>query len=1284
MQRILLKIMCKMSLLFFAINIHAADQSTLQVSQVRDVVKNIEIATQIGQGGQDQVNSLQDLEKVFGSRMSVLSVDMNSLPTQELQSIAFGGYTFISNSYNRSASVSLNILKELLPLDFQEMAKDGTNSICLGLFGVDAAGNLLTNLSKSVSTMSTTGVLDHFKLYIFKSDGTLLGTSPQYIPLNKYYSQAQQKFITPVFGHNVVSQTINVSNAKQNLGFLLNGKDITSNAQISYPYLICIENIAGIDTPNRYLNFTELSSLLPNITTSSPITSFYQNLDSLEIIIGNAGFSFNQNSLNQSTDIAANGICADISQYIAPLENKGMQLIFAAVDASGNIIRSFTHASVVVDHYLLYILDQNSNLIKAVYVNPAYATDAYYFKIAQSANQITVRINGQTITQGQQYLYPVLINLTYGSGIKIPDVSSIANSNKITLNKSKTLSHLVYNLNSGAATLDVSKKSLFGANWLDSINGLLEAGQTILLNAQQALYSSGSSQASSGYEVTFSAYAVDSTTSTVSQVAEQSFALPSQLSGLTIGYQKNLSKTSQTISIPNSGNDPQNNLEDNWIAIIPSTTAIPAGQKLTYKSLQTISTYGTLKAILNINKNTLYSVPVTSYVNTQNTIPGWYNSGTKQYSGQGFELQLDQMQSGKGYFFVEDNLGNHNIFNGSSGVAALDPKSALLSALEATIVPGGSCTMILLGFDAQGNYIPDIIKTTPYKFGLFIFDAKGNSLSNSPVLFSADDYVGLGKYQLSTNAVGPAKFIVNGLGIHQIKSLTYPFALKVTWKIKGKPAPKPKPKPTPTSIPTSAQIPSSMVIPIYTGQTLTQFGCLLSSQTSESFDATFISTVTEKLKTAGDSVKIKISTLNNVITATAYIKNNQIAQSQSLVLPENKSIESLLYTISGSQEMNFAITKIEGYQDIWLEFKVMDALSYSLLMSLSLSQLPTYISDLNTESIHSLVTDPTSLPGWLLGNCKSGFTLTLNQMNAGNGYAFVQDFWNSCSTELFSGTSGIAALGSSTPAYDSMLTQMKTFSNVSLALFAFDAQNNYISNILSTKPTTFALFAYDKNGNIVSNFPVRFSANDYVGSGRYVIKSGAIAPATFTIAGLRILETSPTLTYPFVLNINWTKATPKPKPMPKPKTDSITSVVYPYQVHNVTIDEVWIAVNINGVVYLLMDNAHSGIHEKGMHVQGNLVDALSTLSTENRIDLTGGIAFSLVQTPNDEIYVYVQSGDGKTFFAKSWIEGLTSLPSQVKWSGAFVQPPTISSDETFIFTTGSHWPSSITIPPFSY
>ena len=1112
MQRFLLVLMCKMSLFFITSLAQAADQPTLKVSQVRDVVKNIELATAIGQGGQDQINSLQDLEKIFGSTMSALSVDMNSFSTQELQSIAFGGYTFIANPYNRSASVSLNILKELLPLDFTQMAQAGTNSICLGLFGVDASGKFLSTLSTGVSlNSSTTNGLDHFKLYVFKSDGTLLGSGPQYIPLNKYYSQTQQKFITPVFGNQVVSQQANISNATQNLGCLINGKDVTSKSQISYPYLICIENISGIDTPNRYLTFAELSSLLPSLTTSSAITGFYQNLDSLEIIIGNSAFSFNQNSLNSSTDIAQNGICADISQYIGPLANTGMQLVFAAVDTNGDIITNIGQASVTVAHYLLYIFDQNSNLIKAVYVNPAYSTQASYFQINQAANGITVRINGQTITQGQQYAYPVLINLSYGSDIKIPTVSSI--KNQITLKKSETLSDLVYNLSAsnGAATLDLSKKSSFGANWLDGINGLLAVGQTILINVTESLYNSTGSQASSGYELIFTAYALDSTSSTTSQIAQQSFALPVKLSGLTIEYQTSLSKTSQTLTV--------SNLQNSWIAIIPSAAPIPAGQALTYKELQKLSTYGAFKAFLNINnKQPLTPYVVTSYVTTEGTIPGWYNPGTQQYSGSGFGLQLEPaaQTTGNGYFFVEDNLGNTNIFNGNSGVAALNSKSPLLTELENTIIPSGSSTMIFLGFDAQGNYIPDISKTAPAKFGLFIFDGGGNILSSSPVYFSAKDYVG--KYP--SNPTSPATFILNGLGIHQTKSLIYPFALKVTWKFKGKlpkPKPKPTPTPTPTTIPTSAQIPTSMVISMPLGSSLSQFGCLLSQP--ELFNAKFMSTINGNLKNIGDSLKVQISTSNNAITATAYVKTQSIATSKSIA-GTVKTIQSLLYTISGAvSEMELPVTLISGYQDIWLEFKVVSM--YSYLASLTLSALQKYIS-LNPALVTSnLATATQTLPGWT--SSTQGWNLSLVQIG-GVGYSFVQAYdveaWQDKPISI--DVNSIENTISCKMQNEGGRMEEACSGQCNMVLFGFDQNNNYMNNILDSKniPSYFGLFMYDASGRILSGFPKKFDASEYYIPDKYKLLPNAKAPAQFILGGLGQTQ-NPTLTYPFNLTINW-------------------------------------------------------------------------------------------------------------------------------------------------------------------
>ncbi len=1133
MQKFLLVLMCKISLFFVTLPLKTADQSTLQVSQVRDVVQNIEIATQIGQGGQDQINSLQGLEKVFGLTMSVLSFDMNNLQTQELQSISFGdisgGYVFISNHYNRSASVSSNILKELLPLETQ----GSTNSICLGLFGVDSSGKLLTSLS----TDTTAGALDHFNLYIFKSDGTLLGTGPQYIPLNQYYSQAQQKFITPVFSNNSISNTANSSNTTQSLGCLINGKDVTSSTQISYPYLICLENISGVDAPNRHLNFAEISTLLPSIATSYPISSFYQTVDSLEIIVGSKAFSFNQNSLNQSTDIAGNGICADISQYIAPLANTGMKFIFAAVDTNGDLLSALTQTQTAVDHYLLYIFDQNNNLIKAVYINPEYTTDASYFKINQSSNGVTVRLNGQTITQGQQYLYPLVINLTYGSAVKIPTLSSI--TNKITLKKSETLSSLIYNLqaSSGTFPLDLSKKKYFGVNWLDSINGLLAVGQTLLLHVEQALYSSTDSQSSSGYELNFTVYALDSTTSKVSQVAQQGIDLGDvQLSGLSIGYQTNLMKTAQSLSVS------AQKLQSNWMAIIPYDTGTQ-GQVLNKPSLEKISTYGALSAILSVNSVSLIPQMVTSYVTTANTIPGWYNQATKQYSGQGFSLQLQQTQTlaNGGYFFVEDTINrNSNKFSGTSGVAALDSKSLLLPELEATIVFGGSCTMVVLAFDGQGNYIPDISTTIPTQFGLFIFNGSGNSLSNSPVFFNAQDYVGLGKYPFSIGSAGSVNFIVNGLGIHQSKSLTYPFALNVTWKLKDKPTPTPtpKPKPKPTPAPSKPVVPSAAnaIVMVAAGQTLSAMNYQVTVDSvpvsAPAFDGTFMNLVNSALVNPNDAVWVNLIYNQDSITGTAYTSSGQVIGKPSSVsidsgVPLTGKIYYILSTgFMGSVQLIETATS-KQLNNTWI--KIIKSgpgspVPYSELLTYSLAQLQSKIT-LSAGSINSTLVTYKVLPGWT--NTSSGFSFKLNQMNGGNGYAFVQDPWNGYSTQRFDAQSktGIAV----PVGVDKILTTVIPSSflgkkvlvrgSCQMVLLGLDQNAMSLSNILDTTnpPVAFVLFVYDAKGNLITHSS--FSANNYEGLGAYTLQS-TTPPATFSMTGLS-QSTPVTLTYPFLLQVNW-------------------------------------------------------------------------------------------------------------------------------------------------------------------
>ncbi|MBI2345172.1 hypothetical protein HYV10_03840 [Candidatus Dependentiae bacterium] len=1276
-----------LNFLFFTAVIQGSDSSVLNVSQVRGVVQNIEMATQVGQSGQDQVATLKDLENIFGSRMNVLSVDMNNFSTQELQSIAFGGYSLISNPFNRSASVSLNILKNLLPLDFEKMAQSGTNSICIGLFGSDANGNLLTTLSNR-SFDTTIQALDHFKLYIFKSDGTLLGSAPLYIPLNKYYSNKQQAFITPIFASGTIAEQLQSNNnSKQNFAFSLNGQVVSGQSNSSYPYLVCIQNISGIDVPNRYLNMNELQVIFTKGTdeVSIPqINSYYQTLDFLEIIIGNSAFSFNQNSLNQSTDIGANGICADISQDTAPLITSGMQFIFVAIDDNGNVLSNIVQNQSKIDHYLLYIFDQNSNLIKGVYVNPLYTTPASSFNINQSENAITVRINGDTITKGQQYFYPISINLTYGSGIQLPPTSSL--QNLITLKNGETLSNISYDLvtSKGSKVLSFANTNYFSTNWLDNISALLDMGQTVLINTKQSTYQDGK-QALLGYELSFSIYGVGNTSTTGILVAQQAIMLPALLSNLTVNYQKDLSKAVDKLDLFNS----LSSSSGSWIGIIPSGKLKPSSIVTSSSLKANAINYQLLKTFLDVHQITLYSTPVTSYVATQYinqkdgsiTLPGWYDVTSKQYSYSGFNLQLEQMESGEGYFFVEDTANmNKGPFSGNSGVVGLLQSTLLLKELQQNIVSNGSCRMVLFGFDSNGNYIPDIIKTVPDYFNVYIFDQAGNNLLNSPISFKASDYVGLGKYQLNKNAQAPAIFFLNGIGISQIKKLTYPFDIKVSWKLQGGPVPKPKPKPTPKPAPkqTIPTIPASMVVQL--DKTLFSFGYMVDIEgvkylQEPPFSSDFINAINAKLE-QGNSVVIHMITQDKNITAVAYSDEQQISQSSIALLSGEALTDKLYYANDSTKSFQLPITKISGHQGIWLEFKILK-ISYNNLVKLSLAGVQKILS-LNASAVTSIVQDETQIPGWLT-DCKSGFTLSLQQMNGGNGYAFIQDFWNKCSNNKFSGTSGIAGLSSQGKGYASLLAKMQKEIPVTLVLLAFDANNNYIEDIIKTAPSGFALFGYDQNGQILQGFPITFNASDYVGLGKYQIKSGAQGPAIFVFDGLRAASGLTKLQYPFALNINW-------KILPIAVQNISSHSLYSYL--SGIIEQAWLSVSFKSDQsdhHLMINNYNVQAHQSISNVSKEYATAYMTnnfnpLSSSNLAD---GVILSFVSY-RTKSYVYAQNIQGKFLGWAELINMNNQLPNSYIISGAYLSSViTVDTSKAFLITSSKSLtglPTSIIVP----
>lgn len=153
----------------------------------------------------------------------------------------------------------------------------------------------------------------------------------------------------------------------------------------------------------------------------------------------------------------------------------------------------------------------------------------------------------------------------------------------------------------------------------------------------------------------------------------------------------------------------------------------------------------------------------------------------------------------------------------------------------------------------------------------------------------------------------------------------------------------------------------------------------------------------------------------------------------------------------------------------------------------------------------------------------------------------------------------------------------------------------------------------------------------------------------------------------------------------------IQTGVYPFQLPiqntNITVADLWLSVNIAGTIYVLMNNANSGLNVGNYTLINNVINPLQQITEQQ---FSQGILFNFLEI-NNEVWVYVQLYSGNpnqpgTRLAVSKIPGLTTLPDPtsqtITWSGSFFsQTPTPSSNVAFLFTSsGSPWPTVSTIP----
>ncbi|MBI2345137.1 hypothetical protein HYV10_03655 [Candidatus Dependentiae bacterium] len=253
------------------------------------------------------------------------------------------------------------------------------------------------------------------------------------------------------------------------------------------------------------------------------------------------------------------------------------------------------------------------------------------------------------------------------------------------------------------------------------------------------------------------------------------------------------------------------------------------------------------------------------------------------------------------------------------------------------------------------------------------------------------------------------------------------------------------------------------------------------------------------------------------------------------------------------------------------------------------------------------------------------------------------------------------------------------------------AKVNDQANVISQEKNISLSTAFDQLGANISNFDPLIMTDDAIPNYEKG-KHRDFPPPTSTSPTQKLESLSTTIHQPNQPVSVYTKTPPSIESNTQSPNKNLSKLKNSYtEIVNLPLPNLvdsaplWIAVNIDGQIHVIINNDGSGLNIGNNWKKEYLQPTMKLIQSWSALNLKiSGITFSLINQPNDGVYVYVTWAQTGKYLGHVKLEGIKkTLPAYVIWSGSYINPVHLNIDTTFIYQTPTASGPQISIPPFA-